>query len=83
MRVINVSNARKNLYNLVNEVNEYSDPVTIVSNKGKNAVLISEDDWNAIQETLYLNQIPGVAESIIDGGKIPLEDCLEEDALEW
>ena len=42
---------------------------------GKNGVLISEEDWNAIQETLYLNSIQGMAESIIEAGREPLEDC--------
>ena len=44
-------------------------------NRGKNGVLISEEDWNAIQETLYLNSIPRMTESIIESGKEPLEEC--------
>lgn len=47
------------------DVNEYSSPITITNNKGKNAVLLSEQDWNAIQETLYLNSIPGMVDSIL------------------
>ena len=58
MSAINITNARKELYNLVEDVNLYSEPTLIVSKKG-NAVLISESDWNAIQETIYLNSIPG------------------------
>ena len=54
MSAINITNARKELYNLVEEVNLYSEPTLIVSKKG-NAVLVSENDWNAIQETVYLN----------------------------
>ena len=82
MTAINITNARKELYNLVENVNRYSDPTLIVSKKG-NAILISEDDWNAIQETLFLNSIPGMTESIIEGGKTPLEDCLSENGVEW
>ena len=41
------------------------------------------DDWNAIQETLFLNAIQGIAESIIEGGNTPLEDCLTEEEVEW
>ena len=48
-----------------------------------NIYQISEDDWNAIQETLFLNSSPGMTESIIEGGKTPLEDCLSENGVEW
>ncbi len=47
------------------DVNEYSSPITITNSKGKNAVLLSEQDWNANQETLYLNSIPGMVDSIL------------------
>ena len=66
MIAINATTARNNLYNLISDVNKSSEPVTITNSRGKNAVLISEDDWNAIQETIYLNSIPGMAESIIN-----------------
>ena len=51
--------------------------------KGKNAVLIGEEDWKAIEETLHLMAIPGMAESIIEGGKTAIEDCLEENEVDW
>lgn len=54
----------------------------IVGKKG-NAILLSEDDWNAIQETLYLNSIEGMVESIVSGGNTPLEECVSEDVVEW
>lgn len=83
MSTINITNARKDLYNLVENVNRYSEPALIVGKKG-NAVLISEADWNAIQETLYLNSIPGMAESIIAAGKESLADCSTYDPdEEW
>ncbi len=75
MAVISATNARKTLYKLIADVNESPEPITIVNNNGKNAVLISEEDWQAIQETIYLNQIPGLAKSIIDGAAEPLSDC--------
>ena len=81
MSTINITNARKDLYNLVENVNRYSEAILIVSKRG-NAVLISEDDWNAIQETLYLNSIPGMAESIITAGKEPLTNCSTYDPNE-
>ena len=64
MNTINITNARQNLYQLVQDVNIGYNPITIVNNKGKNAVLISEDDWKNIEETLYLSSIPGYVEKI-------------------
>lgn len=82
MAVINITNARKELYNLVENVNLYNEPALIVSKKG-NAVLVSEDDWNALQETVYLNSIPGMAQSLIEGRDAPIEQCVAEDEVEW
>lgn len=65
MTAINATTARKNLYQLIQDVNANSTPVTITNSKGKNAVLLSEDDWNAMQETMYLNSIPGMVKSIL------------------
>lgn len=64
MGTINITNARQNLYKLVSDVNVGFNPITIVNNKGKNAVLISEDEWKNIEETLYLTSIPGFVENI-------------------
>ncbi|MBQ6539108.1 MAG: type II toxin-antitoxin system Phd/YefM family antitoxin [Bacilli bacterium] len=64
MTTINITNARQNLFKLVSDVNLGFDPITIVNNKGKNAVLISEDEWKNIEETLYLTSIPGFVEKI-------------------
>ena len=82
MAAINITNARKKLYNLVENVNLYNEPALIVSKKG-NAVLVSEDDWNALQETVYLNSIPGMAQSLIEGRDTPIEQCVAEDEVEW
>lgn len=82
MSAINITNARKELYNLVEDVNLYSEPTLIVSKKG-NAVLISESDWNAIRETIYLNSIPGIVESIKEGMDTAIEDCVPEEDVEW
>ena len=64
MSTINITNARQNLYKLVTDVNLGYNPITIVNNKGKNAVLISEDEWKNIEETLFFYNIPGFVESI-------------------
>lgn len=76
----NITNARKNLYKLVNQVNETHEPVHIYGKKG-NAVIVSEEDWKNIQETLYLTAIPGMRESIIKGMEEDPEECDEE--LDW
>ena len=81
MRTINITSTRKELYSLVEAVNCDSVPVLITGKNG-NAVLISEEDWNAIQETLYLNSTSGMAESLIQGKESSLEDCLKEDEIE-
>lgn len=64
MNTINITNARQNLFKLVSDVNVGFNPVTIVNNKGKNAVLISEEEWKNIEETLYLSSIPGYVDNI-------------------
>ena len=64
MNTINITNARQNLFQLVADVNVGFNPITIVNNKGKNTVLISEDEWKSIEETLYLSSIPGLVEDI-------------------
>ena len=64
MSTINITNARANLFQLVSDVNVGFNPITIVNNKGKNAVLISEDEWKNIEETLFLSSIPGYVEKI-------------------
>lgn len=64
MGTINITNARQNLFQLVSDVNVGFNPITIVNNKGKNAVLISEDEWKNIEETLSLSSIPGMVDNI-------------------
>ncbi len=64
MNTINITNARQNIYKLVSDVNVGFNPITIVNNKGGNAVLISEDEWKNIEETLFLSSIPGYIDEI-------------------
>jgi len=80
MTILNASDARANLYRLIDQTNESHEPV-IISGKRNNAILLSEDDWNAIQETLYLTSIPGLRESIVEGMKEPLSESSKE--LDW
>lgn len=83
MTAISVTKARENIYQILADVNMNSQPIMITNNKGKNGVMIGEEDWNAIQETLYLNSVPGLAESVVAGGNTPLEECLTEDEVDW
>lgn len=80
MVTITATQARQTLYTLVDEVSESHMPVQIAG-KRNSAVLISEDDWRAIQETLYLTAIPGMKDSIQRGLKTPVEKCHED--LGW
>lgn len=80
MSVLTVSEARANLYRLIDQASETHQPV-LISGKRTNAVLISEDDWSAIQETLHLLAIPGMRDSIKDSMAEPLDDSKR--ALNW
>ena len=77
MTTLTASDARKRLYNLVDEVTDTHVPVQIVG-KRNSAILISEEDWRSIEETLYLAAIPRMRQSIIKGLKTPIEKCKEE-----
>ena len=83
MTAVNATTARQNLYQLIAEVNRSSIPVVITNNRGKNAVLLSEEDWNALQETVYLNSIPGLAESILTGDESLEEREIYDPDKEW
>lgn len=71
MKTITATEARKNIYKLVEQSNEINEPIQITGKKN-NAVLVSEADWRNIQETLYLASIPAMRASIIAGLKTPL-----------
>ena len=77
MTTISATMARKSLYTLLDDVAESHIPVQIAG-KRNSAVLVSDDDWRAIQETLHLNSIPGMRESIIKGLNTPVEECAKE-----
>jgi antitoxin YefM len=80
MTAITASEARANLYRLIDEAASSHQPLRI-SGKRNNAVLVSEDDWEAIQETLFLLSVPGMRESIREGMETPVDECPE--ALDW
>ena len=80
MKTLTATQARKDIYRLLDETSETHKPIQITG-KRSNAVLISEEDWRSIQETLYLASIPGMQESIVEGLNTPLEETEEE--LDW
>ena len=80
MTAVSATSARANLYRLIDQVNADSEPLTITGQRG-NAVLIGEDDWRAIQESLFLVGIPGFSESIRQARVEGIE--AGSDALEW
>jgi antitoxin YefM len=80
MATFSATEARSKLYHLIDEALSSHEPIFITGRRG-NAVLISEDDWRAIQETLYLLTVPGMRESIREGLATAVEECSEE--LGW
>jgi len=80
MATITISQARAQLYRLVDEAAASHEPI-LITGKRANAVLISEADWRAITETLYLLGIPGMRESIREGLQTSLDECSKE--LDW
>jgi prevent-host-death family protein len=80
MTTLTATDARKKLFTLIDDVAESHEPVQIAG-KRNSAVLISEGDWRAIQETLYLEAVPNMRESIVEGLNTPVEECDED--LDW
>ena len=80
MTTLNATEARARLYNLIDEASETHKPI-VITGKRHNAVLLSEEDWSAINETIYLLSVPGMRESIKEGLKQNLDECSQE--LDW
>lgn len=75
----NATNFRKQLFELIEQTVKFNEPVNI-STKNGNAVLISEEEYNSLMETLYLTSVPGMKEKLLDGVNTPIEEC---DDFEW
>jgi len=80
MMTLNVTEARANLYKLIDDTTASHEPVVITGKRG-NAVLLAEDDWNAINETLHLLSVPGMRESILEGIQESIDSAATE--LNW
>ncbi len=80
MPILTATEARSKLYRLIDETASSHEPIIITSKRGR-AVLISEDDWRSIQETLYLLNIPGMRESVREGLATPIDECTKD--IDW
>ena len=81
MTNINVTNFRKNIYELLDQTIKYNEPINN-STKNGNAILISEEDYNNLMETLYISSIPGLKEDIIKGMKEDIDECISEEEVD-
>ncbi len=82
MNTTNVTQLRNNIFSVLENVLKYNE-TTLVTSKNGNVVLISEDDYNSIQETLYLTSIPGMEKELLEGVNTPISECIHEDDVEW
>jgi PHD/YefM family antitoxin component YafN of YafNO toxin-antitoxin module len=78
----NISNFRKNIFGMLEQTIKYNEPVNI-STKDGNAVVLSEEDYNGLMETLYLSSIPSMKERIVEGMNTPVSECIPENEVEW
>ena len=79
-KIIPVSQARANIYSLMDETSQTHEPILITGKRG-NVVMLSQEDWNAIEETLYLNSIPGMTSSIKEAMDAPDSEFSED--IQW
>ena len=80
MLTVNATEARANLYKLMDETSASHEPI-VITGKRSNSVLLAEEDWNAINETLYLVSIPGMRESILNGMQENIDEAATK--LDW
>lgn len=78
----NITNCRKNLFELLEQTIMYNDPITIRTKVG-NAVVMSEEDYNGLMGTLYLCSLPGLRESILEGANTPTSELIAESEVQW
>lgn len=79
---INATKLRKDLFNILSQTIKFNEPVN-VSTKDGNAVLLSEEDYNGLVETVYLSSIPELKEKIVEGIRTPLSECVPENEVNW
>lgn len=79
---VNITNFRKELFEYINQAVEYNDIIS-VSTKNGNAVVMNEDDYNALMETIQLMSIPGMREKLTEGANTPIDECTPMDEMNW
>ena len=82
MTNVNITNFRKDIYELLEQTIKYNEPLNI-STKNGNAIVISEEDYNNLIETLYISSVPGLNDMITKGLKEDLKDCIDENEVKW
>ena len=82
MKTVNITRARQDLFNIVEDTISSHKPIQILGKQG-GAVLIAMEDWEAIQETMYLNSIKGFKESLLETDIEPIEEWAKEEELQW
>lgn len=82
MTNINITNFRKDIYELLEQTIKFNEPINITTKNG-NAVVISEEDYNGLMETVYLLNTSGMKEKLIKGKETKIEDCVAEEEVEW
>ena len=82
MTNVNITNFRKNVYELLDQTIKYNEPINI-STKNGNAVVLSEEDYNNLMETLYVSSMPKLKEDIVKGLHEDIKDCVKEDEVKW
>jgi PHD/YefM family antitoxin component YafN of YafNO toxin-antitoxin module len=79
---VNITNFRKSVFSILEQTIKHNEPVS-VNTKAGNAIIMSEDDYNGLMETLHLSSIPKMKETIVGGLKTPLSECVSEDKVDW
>lgn len=82
MTNVNITNFRKDIYELLEQTIKFNEPINI-STKNGNAIVLSEEDYRGLMETVYLLNIPNMKEKLLEGKNTPIEDCLTEEEVEW
>lgn len=82
MTNVNATNFRKNLFEYLNQAVDYNDVINVSTRNG-NAIVMSEEDYNGLMETLYLLGHPGTREEILAGRKTPVKDCVPLEEVDW
>lgn len=82
MTVTTITNFRKNVYSMVENTVRFNEPVNITTRDG-NAVMISEEEYLGLIETLYLSSVPGMKEKLLDGLDTPLSETISEEEVGW